>query len=30
MDNNRPSLDLKYFNDVCLDKSGMLNHNDMN
>jgi hypothetical protein len=23
MDNNRPSLDLKYFEDICPDKNGM-------
>ena len=25
MDNNRPSLDLKYFDDICLDKNGTSN-----
>ena len=25
MDNNRPSLDLKYFNDICPDKHGASN-----
>jgi hypothetical protein len=24
MDNNRPSLDLKYYEDICPDKNGML------
>jgi hypothetical protein len=30
MDNDRPSLDLKYFEDICPDKSGMSKYNSMN
>jgi hypothetical protein len=30
MDNVRPELDLKYFDDICLDKNGMSNYNFMN
>jgi len=30
MDNDRPSLDLKYFNDICPDKNGMSRCNCMN
>jgi hypothetical protein len=29
MDNDRPSLDLKYFDDVCPDKNGKFKHNLM-
>jgi hypothetical protein len=27
MDNSRPTLDLKYFEDICPDKNGMSKHN---
>jgi hypothetical protein len=30
MDNVRPELDLKYFDDICPDKNGMSNYNVMN
>jgi hypothetical protein len=30
MDNDRPSLDLKYFDDICPDKNGTSEHNLMN
>jgi hypothetical protein len=30
MDNVRPSLDLKYFDDICPDKNGASKHNVMN
>ena len=30
MDNVRPSLDLKYFDDICPDKNGMTQHSFMN
>jgi hypothetical protein len=30
MDNARPELDLKYFDDICPDKNGMSNYNFMN
>jgi hypothetical protein len=30
MDNDRPSLDLKYFEDICPDKNGMSQHSSMN
>jgi hypothetical protein len=30
MDNARPELDLKYFDDICPDKKGMSNYNFMN
>jgi hypothetical protein len=30
MDNARPSLDLKYFDDICPDKNGASSHNVMN
>jgi hypothetical protein len=29
MDNDRPELDLKYFDDICLDKNGMSKWNVM-
>ena len=29
MDNARPSLDLKHFDDICLDKNGTSKHNFM-
>jgi hypothetical protein len=30
MDNNRPTLDLKHFDDICPDKDGTFKHNFMN
>jgi hypothetical protein len=30
MDNNRPSLDLKYFDDICPDKNGMSKYDIIN
>ena len=30
MDNDRPSLDLRYFHQICPDKNGMSNFNYMN
>ena len=30
MDNDRPSLDLKHFDKICMDKNGMSKHNFMN
>ena len=30
MDNDRPSLDLKHFDEICPDKNGMSRHNLIN
>jgi hypothetical protein len=30
MDNDRPSLDLRHFDEICPDKNGMSKHNFMN
>ena len=30
MDNDRPSLDVKHFDEICPDKNGMSKCNDMN